>query len=78
MPDFPVTTSYTVKARFDLAKARIKAAHDDYELLLQFTIEVAKVYEGRTGKELKPTDTFTAEDEAAAYTAVAAQGGSRA
>ncbi len=72
------TTMYTVKGRFDDIKARIKSVADEYELLLAFTIALAAAYERRTGVELRPTDTFTVEDEAEAYKVVAAQSGSEA
>jgi hypothetical protein len=72
------STEYTVKGRFDDIKARIKSVADEYELLLAFTIALAAAYQQRTGQELKPTDTFSPEDEAEAYKVVAAQSGSRA
>jgi hypothetical protein len=75
MPDFP---EYTVAGRFADIKARIKSVADEYELLLAFAIAVAEAYERRTGKELRPHDEFSREDEAEAYAAVAAQSGSRA
>jgi hypothetical protein len=75
MPNFP---EYTVAGRFAEIKARIKSVADEYELLLGFSFAVATVYQERTGRELRPHDEFSREDEAEAYRIVAEASGSRA